>query len=222
MARKARARSRPVSRTVAGDPRRSVVDAFLRLAATHDIRDIKLADIAEEAGIDLGALRALFGGKLAILAEFSRNVDQAVLAKGAAEGETPRDRLFDVMMRRMDALSPHRDALRRLGRAAQRDPMLARGLHRITRRAMRWMLAAAGLERGGIIGSVTAEGLVLIYASVMRAFLDDTDPGLARTMAALDRGLGRAETWMGWVDRLCDLIPGFSGRDRPRSADAEL
>ena len=38
-----------------------------------------------------------------------------------------------------------------------------------------------------------AQGLALVWARVMRVWLDDEDPGLARTMAALDKRLREAE-----------------------------
>ena len=39
--------------------------------------------------------------------------------------EPPRERLFDVLMRRLEALAPHRDAVRSLLRSARRNPPLA-------------------------------------------------------------------------------------------------
>ena len=42
-------------------------------------------------------------------------------------------------------------------------------------------------------GVFRAQGLALVWARVMRVWLDDDDPGLARTMAALDKRLREAE-----------------------------
>jgi hypothetical protein len=71
--------------------------------------------------------------------------------------------------------------------------------------------------------------LALLFAGVMRTFLDDEDEGLARTMAALDRALGRGERWSGFLDDACRLVPG-SGclprfrrrRHRARDADRDI
>jgi hypothetical protein len=54
---------------------------------------------------------------------------------------------------------------------------------------------------------VRAQGLALMYAGVMRTFLHDEDEGLSRTMAALDRALGRGERWSGFLDDVCRLVP---------------
>src|SRR5262249_604151 len=111
---------------------------------------------------------------------------------------------------------PYRPALRRITRAARRDLILARILHRMALRSQMWLLAAAGIRRRGIVGRLTLEGMGFAQADVFRTFLDDEDEGLARTMAALDRMLGRGEQVLGWVDRLCSFIPDFGDRVRAR------
>ena len=98
-----------------------IIDAMMRLAAANDFRDIGLADVAAEAEVPLSTLRRNFDGKLGILAAFSRRIDEQVLDKGPADGEGARDRLFEVLMRRFEALVPYRDALRRIIRSARRD-----------------------------------------------------------------------------------------------------
>jgi hypothetical protein len=69
-----------------------------------------------------------------------------------------------------------------------------------------------------------AQGLTVLFGSVLRTWVHDDDPGLARTMAALDRALARGQRVAGFVDdllripeRLCRLRP----RRRGRSDDAE-
>ena len=226
MARRARRSAKTPSAAAppgaGGDPRDRIVDALLRLAADHDFRDIGLADIAAEAEVPLATLRRNFDGKLAILAAFSRRIDEQVLDKGPAEGEGARDRLFEMLMRRFEALVPHREALRRLVRSARRDLGLARGLHRIAKRSQMWMLVGADIHKGGIVGRLAIEGAVLAYSDVLPVFLDDDDD-LARTMARLDRSLRRGERAMEWLDGICAFIPGLGGRlrDRPRRGSGD-
>jgi hypothetical protein len=66
-------------------------------------------------------------------------------------------------------------------------------------------------------------------ASVVRTWLDDDDPGLARTMAALDRGLARGSWWSGLLDDLCRFVPmrfcppgRWSRRRRDAAGDEEV
>jgi hypothetical protein len=58
----------------------------------------------------------------------------------------------------------------------------------------------------------------------LRTWVDDDDPGLARTMAALDRGLARGQRWSGLLDDLC-RIPAracrLRGHRRSRAEDAD-
>lgn len=214
--------ARAAPKTPGGDPRDQIIDAMMRLAAENDFRDIGLADVAAEAEVTLAVLRRNFDGKLGILAAFSRRIDEQVLDKGPAEGEGSRDRLFEVLMRRFEALVLYREALRRLARSARRDLRLARSLHTIAKRSQMWMLVGADIHRGGVVGRIALEGAVLTYADVLPVFLDD-DEDLARTMARLDRSLRRSERAMEWLDGICAFIPGLGGRlhDRPRRSAGE-
>jgi hypothetical protein len=60
---------------------------------------------------------------------------------------------------------------------------------------MAWMLAAAGLDAGGITGRLRVAGLMVVYGTAFRAWLADDGADLGKTMAAVDRGLAQAERW---------------------------
>ena len=106
-------------------------------------------------------------------------IDERVLAAIDPDmaGEAPRERLFDVLFSRFEALAPHKQAIRNLGEAARRDPLLALELNRIVTGSMGWMLTAAGIPSTGRRGLVRAQGLALVWARVMRVWLDDDDAG---------------------------------------------
>ena len=117
-------------------------------------------------------------------------------------------------MRRFEALEPYKDAIRSLLRSARSNPGLACALNSLALRSQRWMLAAANLPSGGPVGMIRAQGLALLYGQVLATFIDDDDPGHARTMARLDRALSRGEWWAGMLDNLCRFVPA-----RARAAD---
>ena len=129
--------------------------------------------------------------------------------------EPPRERLFDVLMRRLEVLTPHKAAVRSLMRSVGRNPGLALALNSLGVRSQQWMLTAADIAASGPRGMVRAQGLALLFASVLRTWVDDEDPGLARTMAALDRALARGQRWSGFLDDLL-RIPAAVRRARPR------
>ena len=61
----------------------------------------------------------------------------------------------------------------------------------------------------------------MMFASVLRTWVDDQDEGLARTLAALDRALARGQRWSGMLDDLCRFSPGRCLRRRRRPRDEE-
>jgi AcrR family transcriptional regulator len=200
-----------------GGEREKIIAAFLTLLAETSIERISLAEIAGSAGVTLAQLRGAFGSPLAILAAYLKDIDRAVLAEDFSDmaEEPPRERLFDVLMRRLEKLAPHRQALRSLLRSARRNAPLALALNGLAVRSQKWMLAAAGIGASGPRGALRAQGLALLYSSALRSWVRDDDPGLARTMAALDRALARGQRFAGFLDDLC-FIPSRLCRLRPR------
>jgi AcrR family transcriptional regulator len=221
MARKPTRRSKGAAAAAAprgGDSERDrIIAAFMALLADKPIEQIGFAEIAEGAGVSLAELRNAFGSTIAILAAHMKEIDRAVLAGGDADmgEEPPRERLFDVLMRRIEILAPHKAAVRSLIRSASFNPGLALALNGLAMRSQQWMLAAADISSSGPKGMVRAQGLALLFASVLRTWINDDDPGLARTMAALDRALARGQRWAGFLDDIC-RIPACAGRLRPR------
>jgi AcrR family transcriptional regulator len=203
------ARERSESNGPAKTNREKIIDALMELLAAERIEDVSFGAIARRAGLSLAECRAEFRSVLAVLAAYTKEIDRQVLAGGDTDTaeEPPRERLFDILMRRFEALAPHKAAIRSLARSAACDPALAVALNGLTVRSMQWMLTAADISAAGPKGVLRGQGLALLYASVMRTWLDDDDPGLARTMAALDRGLSRGAWWSGMVDQLCRFIP---------------
>jgi AcrR family transcriptional regulator len=180
-----------------------IIAATMRLAAERPWDDVLMKDIAEAAALDLAALRREFPSKSAILSAFSRAVDDAVLSSAPkfTGSENSRDRIFDVVMARLDVLVPYKEALKNIAAARPFDMELVRR----TMASQAWMLHAAGVRTDGVLGTSRVTGLASVYASVMQTWLQDDDPGSARTMAALDRRLKRGEQSM---RMLTDVVEG--------------
>jgi AcrR family transcriptional regulator len=202
--------------------RSKIIDALMALAAERPWEEITLEALAERAGITLAALRAAYDGRLAVLADFVRRTDERVLAAVDPDmaQEAPRERLFDVLFSRFEVLNPHKPGIRSIGAAACRDPLLALELNRIETLSMAWMMTAAGISATGGRGATRSQGLVLVWLRVLRVWLDDDDPGLARTMAELDKRLRQAERTITRLDRLCRIVGRFRGGRRERAAKA--
>ena len=230
MAKKPARKPRPVSAAATGEPRQGggdpVVAAFMALLAEKPIEQIGFAEIAERTGVSLAELRARHGSTLSILAAQMKEIDRAVLAGIDPDlaDEPPRERLFDVLMRRIEALAEHKEAVRSLARSAARNPGLAFALNGLAVRSQQWMLTAADIAAAGPRGMIRAQGLAVLFAGVLRTFVTDDDPGHAKTMAALDRALARGQRWSGFLDDLCAIpkrVCGTRARRRRRDADEE-
>jgi AcrR family transcriptional regulator len=184
------------------DPERRIVDAALALAARQGWRATSLAAIAAEAKLPVLEVYRHCRSKTAILDAFRRRIDGEVLAGAAEEaGERPRDRLFDTLMRRFEALGPSKESLRALARDAAADPIGAVLHGPGLVRSMAWMLEASGVDSSGWRGTARAHLLAGIYLDVMRVWLKDDSADMIKTMAALDRRLRNTEGWLGLTPR---------------------
>lgn len=190
-------------------PRDRIVAAALRLAESRGWRELSLSEIAREAGMPLIELRREFQSKGQMLAAFSRAVDQAVVEKFPAPGtDAPRDRLFDVLITRFEVMQPYKAAIRRIRDDLGRSFGEALAQLRPALKSQYWMLAAAGINGEGGRGFLRVQGLLGVYARVFPIWLGDDDPGMARTMAALDRRLRRGESVLHGMQRIRERCEG--------------
>ncbi len=202
--------------------REKIVAAFLALLAEKSFAAVGFDDIAQRTGLSLAQIRGEFASTLAIVAAYVKSTDRAVLAQEMDDmaEEPERERLFDVLMRRLEVLAEQREAVRSLLRSARSNPPLALALNGLAVRSQQWMLTAAGINASGPQGMIRAQGLAVLFASVLRTWVDDDDPGQARTMAALDRALARGQRAVGLLNNLCSIpsrLCGLRSRRRRRS-----
>lgn len=202
------------------------VAAAFEQAALVGWRDLILADAARNAGLPLDRVRARFPGRGALLLRFGVMVDQAALAMPAQslEGpqETPRELLFDMLMRRFDALQQHRDGVLALLHALPSDPAHAALLYGANLRSMKWMLDGAGVPSTGLAGLLRVHGLLALWLNAVRAWERDDSPDLPATMAAVDRGLDRAVRAESWLPGRASPAPQFEDGAMPAMDDVPV
>jgi len=179
--------------------REKCVGYALALAAEKGWAEMSLRDVADKAGLSLAELHQHFEDKSDILIALGRMIDRKVLeniGKGE-EDASPRDRLFDVLMERYEVINHYRGGVVAILESFLPDPKQAViGLPHLAR-SMSWMLEAADIDTGGIRGAVKVAGLTGVYLKVLKTWKDDESKDLSRTMAALDKALGRAEQFAG-------------------------
>jgi AcrR family transcriptional regulator len=209
MARAGGSAARRRAATLSPSPADRIIDATFALIPTEGWRRLTLAAIAAAAGLPILQVYRIFRSKQAILDAFVRRIDETVLAEPptAEPDERPRDRLFDLLMRRFDALQPYKAALEVLRRELPADPVAALCAGTALLRSMRWMMEAADIPTGGLRGAVSVRLAAIAYLSTMRVWQSDDAADLGRTMAALDARLRRIE--------------GALARARTRRSDGE-
>jgi hypothetical protein len=177
---------------------RALVASAFRTIADHGWHRFSVATAAREAGLPLDRARRRFPCRAAVLLRFGSLADEAALA-GATEDGSPRDRLFDILMRRLDAHQTHRAGILALMRALPCDPATTVLLSTATLCSMAWMLEGAGIGVRGLRGLLRAKGLQAAWLATVRSWQHDETDDLAHTMAALDKALSRAERLDAWT-----------------------
>jgi AcrR family transcriptional regulator len=185
--------------------------ALLAQLATIGWRDLSFADIVAAAGLSMADAYRIYQSKLGILRGLALATDQAVLQSLTDDplDGSPRDRLFDLIMRRLDQYADHKAALSNLLHDLQRHPAEAACLAARLERSMSLTLDLAGLSASGLRGILRTKGLTALYLLVLRRWLTDDSADSAATMALLDKRLDQAERIMGFIGR---------GRHRPSGA----
>ena len=168
--------------------------AACRIAEAQGWSRVTPAALAKATGLPLVELYRRHPDRLSILRAILAHADAAVLAEPPDPQDSHREALFDVIMRRFDALTPYKPGLAALFRPGS-DPFLLAGLLPDLHRSMGWMLAAAGIEGGDWRGHVRIPALMALYSVVFRSWLRDDSPDLGPTMKALDGYLARIEPW---------------------------
>jgi AcrR family transcriptional regulator len=197
----------------------AIVDATLGLAAEIGWHAVSLAGIAERAGVTLSEVYERFHGKLPILRDYYDSLDQALM-KGdlPAAGDSPRDRLFDVMMRRFDAMQHHKQGIRSIANDCRTDPWVWVCVAPRMFKTAALTLEAAGISAWGPIGRMKAKAVLAIYALTFRSWLNDDTDDMAKTMASLDRSLRRAEEVAMLCCRVRRRLPLARDEAQPQNA----
>src|SRR5690606_3418467 len=103
--------------TMASDP----VDAMMLLVESDGWRAVTFGRIATASGMSLSDLYSQYKSRSDLLVAYAARVDAAMLAALgptplAADGDVAKDRLFEAIMARLDAMAPHKAAIRVLMR----------------------------------------------------------------------------------------------------------
>lgn len=163
-------------------------DAALALAADRPWPEITLREVALHAGVPFAELYARFPSKSALLDRLSRRLDLKALEVGEGDQGDVHDRLFDVVMARIEAMEPNRSALIAIARAEDPSALALR-----FPRTARALLEGAGVDTQGWKGAARIAAMTAVWARVLQVWRDD-EGALNRTMAEIDRRLRQMQS----------------------------
>jgi len=200
-----------------------LLDAVMAEIARTGLRDLDRVAVARRAGTSVAAVYDAFPTRASITAGLGRRLDHAMLDFSPEELDplSPRERMFELIMRRLDAALPWRPGLRRMVREMQGEPrFVLQSLCNLDRMA-EWLLEVAGLPVAGPRRLLLEAALLRVYVRTFETWLRDESEDLARTLATLDRGLDR---FFRIAERIAALRDGESPprrRAAPPAAAAE-
>jgi hypothetical protein len=174
-----------------------LASAALDLAADQPWQDIVLGDLCAASDASLSQCAHANVTKADVAAWCDGMLDQAMLDAITTIDRTQgvRDRLFDALMSRFDAMEENRAAWVSLILGEQQD-----GINSLARRARRlrtsaWALEASGVTASNLKGAGRAIGLARLLRLTETVWVTD-DSDLAKTMARLDQELRKGEEWV--------------------------
>lgn len=177
-------RAKKLTRSVAAE-------AALILAGEKGWPQVGLSDVAARLKTNPADLMDVIEDREDLLVAFGRMIDRRVIESiGMADQDIPpRDRLFDILMERFDALEPYRPGVLSVLESHRGDPkQMMIGLPHLCR-SMSWMLDCAGFETSGWAGALRVAGLSAVYLKTVRVWTADDTADLSKTMAELDKNL---------------------------------
>ena len=197
-------------------------EAALALCAEKSWVDVGLLSLCQEAGQSLSACAEAGITRLSVAEYLDQKLDRAMLeAVADIEAEAPsRDRLFDVVMARFDAMQDQRAAWVSILEADAQEPAasFARAARRL--RTAAWALEAIGISTDSLKATARVIGLARRLRKIEALWLKD-DADLSKTMAGLDQTLRESEDWLDRGEKLSEFFKsGSLRRTRSKAADA--
>ena len=176
-----------------------LIDAAIRLAERHRWSEVSIGDIAKEAGSSPAEALTIFRSKFLLLRAFNNQIDETVLndlITDPDDSSSSKDLLFDILMRRFEAMTKYRIGLSRIATDLGRTPFTALLQLANIRTSMNLTLEAAGISSSGPLGSLRVHGLIAIYIYSLNTWFHDESEDFTKTMAAVNQAISLAEKLM--------------------------
>jgi ubiquinone biosynthesis protein COQ9 len=188
-------------RKTKSDKREKILKSAFTLAAEKGWDNTSLEDIAQKAGVAVEVLRGYeCNDKSDIVKMFNNMTDDKVIKQylalekqGDFDGYDERERLFEILMLRMEALNENREGVKAIYAKTGTNLL---GHFPNLRRSMGEMLETVGVDTSDLKkGEAKILGLVGVYSLAIKAWSKDETEGLNQTVKSLHNNLHRVEKW---------------------------
>ena len=177
------------------DRKTILIDTTLSLAGELGWSSVTLQLIGQTANISLNEVSTIFSSKWDILEAFRRRTD-LLLTTGESPnlpGQSAKDRLFDVLMARIEIIEPWKAGIGSIAKHALAQPLTGIRLFTSLNESMERMIQHVDVKIQGPGKLLQSHGLTLIYLLVLRRWIADHSSDLGPTMAELNERLIAAD-----------------------------
>ena len=170
-----------------------IIDAGLQAFNAAGKNPVTLTNIAEKLKVDETDLYPFIQSPSDIYNLITHQTNET-LAKTykADKNDTLKDRVFDIMMERLDLLQPYKTDIARFMEKMPQNPFSALHLFPDINRSITLMLRLSGEKTNDPAKKLA---MTWVYLSTIRIWIKDNTVDNAKTMAHLDRCLTRLESW---------------------------
>lgn len=154
-----------------------------------------VVQLAKNLDLSLAQIYSIFPDKISVLVSFFEKIDMKILSQINKEdfNEPRRERIFELLMSRFEALNPYKKALRSIGNGILSDPITALKLMPKLLHTLRWMLEASGYDVQGLKGHIKINTFAFLYIGVIAEWMDNDAVDQTKIMALLDKMIIRLE-----------------------------
>ena len=193
-------------RNKAEGPNRKIIliDTTLSLAGELGWPSVTLQLVGKTANVPLSEVSAIFSSKWDILEAFRERTDLLLTAGKSANlsGQSAKDRLFDILMARIEIIEPWKAGIGSIARHAVAQPITGIRLFTSLNKSMECTIEHVNAKIQGPGKLIQSRGLTLIYLLVLRRWIGDHSSDLGPTMAELNERLISADQLL---SRICGL-----------------
>lgn len=169
------------------------VKVCLDYIEANNWKDFSFEKVARQSGIPLSDFYQTFQDKSAVITALISHIDMQMLSEFEHIEGSSKEVLFEIILTRLELASPYKVIFKKLFDECLSDPLSSLFISQKGLGSVQWMLEQSGLNPYGWSGMLRVQGLTVLYLYTLKTWFSDHSPDMGKTMATLDRGLGRIE-----------------------------